>query len=485
MTIFIKKAISVFRLKLKINRYYFYLLIYFALICLSANYFVLKANAQSIFIAEEKIQSENIQIISLLNKYSQLSSEIKKNKVSLPNINLATEEQTLKELKALIDSSKLTAALSTYDSLIDALNKKVNIEQAKGILTGKVTINLPATPPSTSPVIKIYQGESEVAQIVTTIDTSYNYWLAPGKYVLKANLTGYQEYVKEIEIVTAQTIDLPIVLQLIPPVVVQAPQPVASTTPKPKPSASVSPKPSTTPTTVSDGVYSKETVVTSRGNFTVHLLKIDLNLYTMKVETAADGNCENNCPVKSLSSYANQHNAIAGIHGTYFCPTAYADCANKTNSFYYKLYNSRLNAQINWDNKLGELLPFLAIDKSGNAHFYYTWQAAMNEEMSAGISCRPHLVEKGEIVLTDSDMDSDKEKTFKMTHGFIGLKGQIVYAGIVLAANLPDSAAVVKALGIDDAFNIDGGGTSAMYYNGAYKVGPGRDMPNAVVFVKK
>ena len=34
------------------------------------------------------------------------------------------------------------------------------------------------------------------------------------------------------------------------------------------------------------------------------------------------------------------------------------------------------------------------------------------------------------------------------------------------------------------ALNLDGGGTSAMYIGGAYRVGPGRLLPNAIVLTK-
>jgi len=40
----------------------------------------------------------------------------------------------------------------------------------------------------------------------------------------------------------------------------------------------------------------------------------------------------------------------------------------------------------------------------------------------------------------------------------------------------------MKAMGMDYALNLDGGSSSALIYNGEYMVGPGRDIPNALVF---
>lgn len=51
-------------------------------------------------------------------------------------------------------------------------------------------------------------------------------------------------------------------------------------------------------------------------------------------------------------------------------------------------------------------------------------------------------------------------------------------------ASVTDSAYVLQAIGVRDAMNLDGGGTGAMYIGGAYRVGPGRQLPNAVLLMK-
>ena len=47
-----------------------------------------------------------------------------------------------------------------------------------------------------------------------------------------------------------------------------------------------------------------------------------------------------------------------------------------------------------------------------------------------------------------------------------------------------DMGYIMKALGSQYALNLDGGGTSTLYYNGSYKVGPNRELPNAIIFKK-
>lgn len=44
-----------------------------------------------------------------------------------------------------------------------------------------------------------------------------------------------------------------------------------------------------------------------------------------------------------------------------------------------------------------------------------------------------------------------------------------------------DFASIFKALSATNALNLDGGGSATLYYNG-YKFGPGRNLPNAIIF---
>jgi len=49
---------------------------------------------------------------------------------------------------------------------------------------------------------------------------------------------------------------------------------------------------------------------------------------------------------------------------------------------------------------------------------------------------------------------------------------------------VPQIALVMQALGARDAMNLDGGGSVAMWINGGYVVGPGRQLPNAILLLK-
>ena len=72
----------------------------------------------------------------------------------------------------------------------------------------------------------------------------------------------------------------------------------------------------------------------------------------------------------------------------------------------------------------------------------------------------------------------------KGSRTFLAVKGNMVYIGIVHNATMTDSAQVMKTLGMENALNLDEGGSTALWYGG-YKDGPGRNIPNAVLFVRK
>lgn len=54
---------------------------------------------------------------------------------------------------------------------------------------------------------------------------------------------------------------------------------------------------------------------------------------------------------------------------------------------------------------------------------------------------------------------------------------------VAKAATVGDLAAIMQTMGVDNGLNLDGGGSSALYYGG-YKVGPGRSLPNAIIIAQ-
>ena len=92
----------------------------------------------------------------------------------------------------------------------------------------------------------------------------------------------------------------------------------------------------------------------------------------------------------------------------------------------------------------------------------------------------PLLVSGGSIAFGGDD---DPKKGSKGSRSFVANKGNTVYIGVVHSATVAESARVMKSMGMDNALNLDNGGSTALW-SGGYKVGPGRALPNAIIFIK-
>ncbi len=231
---------------------------------------------------------------------------------------------------------------------------------------------------------------------------------------------------------------------------------------------------STTPP--GSGAFSTQQV----GGFLVSIIAGDLSTTKIIVDTASDSDCANNCPVLPLSTYVARSNAYAGVNGSYFCPASYPSCAGKTNSFDLLVMNKN-KYYFNSANNVYSNNPAVIF---GGSYVRFVGQASQwgrDTGIDSMLSNFPMLVQGGNIAFAGS---SDPKMTSKTSRGFVANKGNTVYIGMVYGASVGDSAGVMKAMGMENALNLDDGGSAALWYGG-YKAGPGRDIPNAILFVKK
>lgn len=226
--------------------------------------------------------------------------------------------------------------------------------------------------------------------------------------------------------------------------------------------------------------FSVQKVSTDHGDFTLSIVAADLNSTRVIVDTASDGDCSNNCPTLPLSDYVSRSGAFAGINGTFFCPPEYPSCAGKTNSFDTLLMNKNKH-YFNSANNVYSTVPlvFFTGNTMGVRGRSSDWGRAT--DVDSVIAMQPLLISGGNITYTSS---SDTKFTNKGTRDFIAAKGSTVYMGVIYNANMSDAAIVLKVLGMDNALNLDEGGSTALWYGG-YKAGPGRNIPNAVLFIRK
>lgn len=239
--------------------------------------------------------------------------------------------------------------------------------------------------------------------------------------------------------------------------------------------------------------YSLRRVTTAVGDFDAQIITIARERFRMKTLVAATTDCSNGCPAKSLLDYAKGTGAGIGIHGTYFCPPDYADCAAKTYSFLWPVYDSATGQMRNASSIPLHHGPMLASAMDGKAYFYRKapdfvstdfFQQSHGSPVTAAMANYPALLDGGQVVVASEPMLDDGQRNTKATRGGIGINGNSYFLVIAKNATVIDLAYVMTALGATDAMNLDGGGSSALLYGGAYKTGPGRLLPNAIVFTR-
>jgi len=226
--------------------------------------------------------------------------------------------------------------------------------------------------------------------------------------------------------------------------------------------------------------YQRQMVDTDIGSFMVDIVTADLSSTRVVVDTASDSTCGNNCPVLPLGDYVSRSGAYAGVNGSYFCPAEYPSCAGRTNSFDTLLMNKN-KVYFNSDNNVYSTVPA--------AIFYGTTARFVSKSLEWGrdtgvdgvIANQPLLVFGKQVMFSG---DGDPKKGSRSNRSFIGGTGSKAYMGVVHNVTVAESAKVLQTLGIENAINLDSGGSTAFWFQG-YKAGPGRAIPNAVLFVRK
>lgn len=254
-------------------------------------------------------------------------------------------------------------------------------------------------------------------------------------------------------------------------------------TPTPLPTSTPTPKPTLAPTAKPAAPSGSVSVTTPVGTFYATVLPIDLGSNRMITDTANDDDCITNCTTLSLQDFVNRNGGHAGVNGSYFCPATYPDCSAKTNSFDNPIYNSRLHKWINGGHLGWAGLSLLYVD-GGGAHYHQN-STDYPSNPDAAIINYPGLVNDGNVQIDDNQSGlSDKQRAVGTKVGIGILNPQKIIVVVALNVNMQQFAHVFKALGATGALNLDTGGSTALY-NGHYVYGPGRALPNAIIFANK
>lgn len=226
--------------------------------------------------------------------------------------------------------------------------------------------------------------------------------------------------------------------------------------------------------------YSRQKVHIDAGDFVVSIVSADLNSAKVIVDTASDSTCGNNCPVLPLATFVSRSGAFAGINGIYFCPESYPSCVGKTNSFDQLVMNKN-KVYFNSDDNVYSQNPVAIFGAGSSVRFLnHAQDWGRDTSVDSVISNHPPLLLGGQVLAATTD----PKLTSRGYRGFIGHKGSTAYMGFVHGATTAEGAQVLKAMGLEDALNLDSGGSTALW-SGGYKLGPGRNLPMAILFVRR
>lgn len=226
--------------------------------------------------------------------------------------------------------------------------------------------------------------------------------------------------------------------------------------------------------------YQRQKVTIDSGSLLVDIISADIGSTKVIVDTASDSDCGNDCPVLPLAEYVKRNNAYAGVNGSYFCPSTYPTCAGKTNTFDLLVMNYK-KTYFNSGNNVYSSNPAVIF---GDGYIRFVSSASewgRDTSPNGVLSNYPLLLLNSNITYSG---DGDPKHSSRGGRSFIANKGNTVYIGVVFSASVSESAKVMKTLGMENAINLDDGGSTALWYGG-YKAGPGRNIPNAILFVRK
>ena len=233
------------------------------------------------------------------------------------------------------------------------------------------------------------------------------------------------------------------------------------------------------------------TINTAVGAFPVIVTKIPRGSYELITDTANTSDCTSNCSAKSLAEYVQVNNAEGGIHGSYFCPPDYSACAGQTNSFLPPMFNSAADRMINSVKLPFHSGPMIVAGKNEQLYYFhrtkdfgYTTEEFEDEAqtlVTAAVANYPALIEHYDVVVHSEYLDS-KQRDVKSNRGGIGYSDDYMYLVVARSATVIDLAYIFASLNVEYAINLDGGGSAALYDDGRYYIGPGRALPNAILY---
>ena len=93
-------------------------------------------------------------------------------------------------------------------------------------------------------------------------------------------------------------------------------------------------------------------------------------------------------------------------------------------------------------------------------------------------------MDDGKNQLIDWNLDEGQLRR-KAVRTALGYKNGHIHLLVVKNATVPQLADVAVSMGMEYALNLDGGNSTSLFYNDEYMYGPGREVPNAIIFKRE
>jgi len=219
--------------------------------------------------------------------------------------------------------------------------------------------------------------------------------------------------------------------------------------------------------TVTDTSYSDDNISVTLTEKTVSNTQVYIADVTVSsseyLKTAFAQNTYGNNVTAKTSETAANNNAILAVNGDYYG-------ANTTG---YVIRNGIVYRDtVREDSSNGDL----AIYKDGSFKIIYEDQVSANQLVKDGVvnllAFGPSLVENGEIVVdTNSEVGQSMSSNPRTAIGIIDENHYIIIVSDGRTSeseglSLYQLAEIMKSYGVKTAYNLDGGGSSTLYFNG-------------------
>ena len=219
--------------------------------------------------------------------------------------------------------------------------------------------------------------------------------------------------------------------------------------------------------TVTDTSYSDDNISVTLTEKTVSNTQVYIANVTVSsseyLKTAFAQNTYGNNVTAKTSETAASNNAILAVNGDYYG-------ANTTG---YVIRNGIVyHDTVHEDSSNGDL----AIYKDGSFKIIYEDQVSANQLVKEGVvnllAFGPSLVENGEIVVdTNSEVGQSMSSNPRTAIGIIDENHYIIIVSDGRTSeseglSLYQMAEIMKSYGVKTAYNLDGGGSSTLYFNG-------------------